>query len=260
MASGRKALLATRLEHIVAETDEAHAGLVWVTLNRPEVRNGLSFELVAELHAVLDELAGPSRETARVVILSGAGKGFCAGANLKSLMSKVADYQLEDQRTMSRLILKIRAAPQIFIAAIHGGAAGAGLSLALACDVRVAAKDLKMNCAFVLLGLSGAEMGCSFFLPKLVGPATASEMMLTGRFMHADEAAARGLVTKVLADREAALAEAQSRNQRQRFGGASLAAAIAMEDRQQVLCLKDDDCLRVGIKYAARFLGPSSKL
>ena len=199
--------------------------------------------------------------------------GFCAGADIASLAGGVAEYQIEDQNDMSSLILKIRSAPQIFIGVVHGGAAGAGLSLASACDIRIGVDNLKANCAFTLLGLTGAEMGSSFLLPQWIGAGPAAEMMLTGRFMYAEEALARGWVSSLYPTLDEALDAAgetaahlltnvgpralrmtKDAINANVLGSTSLESAIALEDRQQVLCLHDPQCFQVGMKYAMRFM------
>ena len=157
--------------------------VVVITLNRPRRLNAMSFELMQELYDALCALETDAR--ARVVVLLGAGKGFCSGADLIAAATgrggrRWKGSHFPNQQHFSRVILKLAAIPQPVIACVHGHAAGGGFALALAADVRLAGASFKGHCAFVRLGLSGCEMGSSFFLPRYVGHSVASELMLTG--------------------------------------------------------------------------------
>lgn len=160
--------------------------LLWIYLNKPQSANSFNNQLVEDLNTVLDKLDTPTSEV-KVVVIRGRGKVFSAGADIKE-MSKVADpmkvwadYPMHKQQRVAQIIVKIRRCPQVFVAAINGAAAGAGFSLALACDLRVAVKSVKMNCAYINLGLTGCEMGSSYWLPKIIGEARAAELMSTLR-------------------------------------------------------------------------------
>jgi enoyl-CoA hydratase len=239
----------------VERTDLA-AGVALVTLNRPDRLNALSSPLVEELHAALDAVAGD--EAVRVVVLTGAGRGFCAGLDLKEPMGDgTVVGGLRAQERIAGLMLKLRALPQPVIAAVNGAAAGGGLALALASDVRLASEDARFNVAFVKLGVSGADMGVSHLLPRIVGLGHASELMLTGRLVDAEEAARIGLANRVvpagaLLDEAAALAAEIARNTpfairmtKQVLGvnvdAQSLAAAIELENRTQILATQTGD-------------------
>ena len=185
---------------------DGHVGLV--TLNRPDRLNAMSQTLVRELHETLNML--DEELEARVVIITGAGRGFCAGADLRggdgegawdaSLGPIQSQYRL--QQGYASLITRMRQIPQPIIAAVNGAAAGGGLCLALASDVRYASESAKFNCAFIKLGLSGGELGSSYFLPKIVGASMAAELMYTGRLINAQAALDMGLVSKVVPDGE----------------------------------------------------------
>lgn len=168
----------------------------WLTLNRPDRLNAISEQMLDELHAYFSAL--PDDPACRVVILRGAGRAFCAGLDLKEFdpLAKPA----EKPASLQGLILAMRACPQPIIALVRGAACGGGLSLVLASDVRLAAPSAKMNVAYVKLGLSGCELGTSFYLPREVGSSVANELMLTGRFILADRALATGLVSAVVPD------------------------------------------------------------
>lgn len=233
--------------------------VAWLTLNRPQALNALNSTIVNELHDFVQHLA--AHENARVVVMRGAGRAFCAGLDLKEHTSGAADnfggstagmYEL--QRRLSSLVIAIRRLPQPFIAAVRGAAAGGGFSLALACDVRIASESARFNAAFIRIGLSGCDMGASYFLPRAVGTSVASELLLTGRFINAQRALATGLVSEVVPESEleaAAGALAREMTETSPLGlrltkeclaasvdAGSLEQAIYMEDRNQTLCVQ----------------------
>jgi enoyl-CoA hydratase len=239
-------------------------GLLWLVLNRPHALNALSRTLVDELHTVLDELHDD--HSVRVVILRGAGRAFCAGLDLKetnaaSGQGSVAQG-LRDQRRIAELAIKIHRAPQPFIAAVQGPAAGGGFALALASDIRIAGESARMNAAFIRIGLSACDVGVSYFLPRIVGSSVASELLLTGDFIDAPRALATGLVSRVVPDVQLdQVAEEMARKilrnsplgvrltkecLRYSVDAPTLEAAIAMEDRNQILTTRTND-VREGI-------------
>jgi enoyl-CoA hydratase len=214
--------------------------------------------LVAELSDVLRKIAVDA--DCRVVILTGAGRRFCSGHALGEI-GDMGGLTLEDelllQEQFSRLIVQLNEMPQVVIAAVNGAAAGGGLALALAADVRLGANSAVFNAAFVKLGTSGCDVGVSYLLPRIVGPTLAFEMMLTGRLIDAAEAQQSGLVLRVVPDDEilpAALELARQVMANSPFGvrmtkqvmwlsldAPSLRHAIAMEDRTQILTLRTAD-------------------
>ena len=173
-------------------------GVVLLTLDNPEQRNAMSEEMTASWTAAVDELAADP--TARVVVVTGAGSAFCSGGNTGWIASE-PDATVD--RLRSRMIafyrawLAIRRLEVPTIAAVNGAAIGAGLCLALACDVRYAASGAKLGAPFVRLGMH-AGMGATWLLPDVVGPAAARDLLLTGRVVDADEALRLGLVSRVL--------------------------------------------------------------
>lgn len=238
--------------------------VLWLVLNRPAALNAMNSLLVNELHACLDKLAAD--HSVRVVILRGAGRAFCAGLDLKETRAgdgrgSVADG-LCGQRHIAELAIKIHRAPQPFIAAVHGAAAGGGFGLALASDIRIAAESARMNAAFIRIGLSACDVGVSYFLPRVVGTSVASELLLTGDFIDAQRALATGLVSRVVPEAELDRAAADMaakivRNSplgvrltkeclRYSVDAPTLEAAIAMEDRNQILTTRTQD-VREGI-------------
>jgi len=188
-------------------TVEKRGAADWLTLNRPEAFNALSLEMVEELNAYFGALYN-DRET-RVVVLRGAGRAFCAGLDIKERSgTNSADMPgfgpfgggFGFQGFLADVYLKMRRCPQPIIALVHGAACGGGFAFALASDIRIAGESARMNAAFIKLGLSSCDMGVSYFLPRLVGGSVASELMLTGRFIHAPRALATGLVSEVVPD------------------------------------------------------------
>jgi enoyl-CoA hydratase len=188
-------------------TERIQPGVTLLTLNRPDKLNAMTSELVEELHEQLGSIA--TDPTCRVVVLTGAGRGFCAGLDLGGYGTPPGAVGLRQveagfavQTRIAGLVPRFRSLPQPVIAAINGPAAGGGLALALASDIRIAARSARFNVAFVKLGLSGCDIGVSWLLPRLVGASCAWEMMLTGRIIDADEADRIGLVLKVVPDAE----------------------------------------------------------
>jgi enoyl-CoA hydratase len=190
----------------VIELSSPRPGVTVVTLNRPERLNAMNYELVAGLHAVLDDLK-VDRST-RVVILTGEGRGFCSGLDLTGPVrvpgtedQGTVPAGMATQQLIATLVPKMRSLRQPIIAAVNGAAAGGGLALALASDVRLAAPEAKFNVAFVRIGLSGCDIGVSWLLPRLIGASRAFELLLTGRIIDAAEADRIGVVSRVVEDR-----------------------------------------------------------
>jgi len=187
--------------------DHPQDGVTRLTLSRPERLNALNETLVRELHAALADIAAD--RGCRVVVLTGAGRGFCAGIDLSGY-GNAPGHQPKDrvqdtfatQTHIASLVPRLRSLPQPVISAVNGPAAGGGLALALASDIRIAAASARFNVAFVRLGISGCDIGVSWLLPRLIGASRAWEMMLTGRLLDAREADRIGLVLKVVDDDE----------------------------------------------------------
>lgn len=237
---------------------DQEGGIAWLTLDRPESLNAMNPRLVEELVHFFTSLYEDA--TTRVVVLRGAGRAFCAGLDLKDPAGGGpggVTGLLRGQRRVSRLAILMRRAPQPIIACVHGPACGGGFALALASDVRIAGESARMNAAFIRIGLSACDVGVSYLLPRLVGASLASELLLTGRFIHADRALATGLVSQVVPDADldkAARALAEEMLATSPAGlrmtkdclsasidASSLEDAIAMEDRNQVLCAQSKD-------------------
>lgn len=175
----------------------------WLTLNRPEALNSISLEMVRELNDYFGRLFH-DRHT-RIVVMKGEGRAFCAGLDIRE-RSEGGDLEVPFsggfgfQGYLADVYIKMRRCPQPIISLIHGPACGGGFAFVLASDIRIAGESARMNAAFIRVGLSSCDMGVSYFLPRLVGTSIASELMLTGRFIHAQRALATGLVSEVVPD------------------------------------------------------------
>jgi enoyl-CoA hydratase len=240
----------------------AREGIALLTLNRPESLNAMTSEMVELLHQRLDEIA-INREV-RVVVLTGAGRGFCAGLDLGGYgvapgyeWNGAVEKGLAVQKHIASLIPHLRSLPQPVIAAVNGPASGGGFALVLGSDIRIASHLARFNAAFIRIGLSACDIGTSWLLPRLVGAARAQELMLTGRLFDAQEALRMGLVTSVNDEAdllEIAYAKAEEVMLNTPLGVAltkegmwsaleipGLQAAIDMENRQQIMASFSDD-------------------
>lgn len=185
------------------EVEQPRDGVIVLKLNRPDRLNAMTVELVDALHAELDRLATDNRT--RVVVLTGAGRGFCAGLDLGGFgevpgsegLGAVQTSMLVQTR-IATLVQKIRRLPQVFVAAVNGAAAGGGLALVSACDIRIASDSAIFAVSFIRVGFSGCDIGTSWMLPRLVGAGRAHELMLTGRRFDAAEALHIGLLADVV--------------------------------------------------------------
>ena len=231
----------------------------WVTMNRPDHLNALDDTMVDELSRYFGDLA--TNRDVRIVVLRGAGRAFCAGLDLQAGGEARAGWdtidRLRHQRSIAEIVMRMRYAPQPIVSLVHGPACGGGFAMALASDIRIAGQSARMNAAFVRIGLSACDIGVSYFLPRLVGASLAAELMLTGDFIHADRALACGLVSRVVPDDKMEEAAAPLIDQmlttaplglrltkeclRMSLDAPSLEAAVAMEDRNQILAATSPD-------------------
>jgi enoyl-CoA hydratase/carnithine racemase len=230
-----------------------------LTLNRPDSLNALNRRMVDELLDYFGALYWD--KSVRVVVMRGAGKAYCAGLDLKERDNSAGPNTpangLTRQRQISEIVMRMRRCPQAIISLVHGPACGGGFALALASDIRIAGASARMNAAFIRIGLSACDIGVSYFLPRLVGVSVASELMLTGRFINAERALRVGLVSDVVPDdkmEEAAASYIDEMLTTSPLGlrmtkeclnmsvdAGSLEAAVAMEDRNQILCAQTGD-------------------
>jgi len=236
--------------------DEVKPGIVVVTLNRPDRFNAMTDTMFVELEALAWAL--DAEDTLRVMILTGTGKSFCPGydlADADDLPGLGAIGMLDQQERAARALSAIRGLHVPVIAAVNGPAAGGGFSLALQADIRLASPEAKFNAAFVRIGLSAGDLGTSWLLTRLIGPAHTSEICFTGRVVDAAEAERLGIVNAVAQDVVAdaiALAEKITTNSpggvkmskralQANMEVGSYAAALELENRGQALLTRSLD-------------------
>ena len=179
-------------------------GIATITLDRPDRLNALTFEVYAELRELFASLA--SHDGVQVVIITGEGRGFCSGGDVEEIIARLLEQDMSALLAFTRmtggLIANMRALPKPVIAAINGVAAGAGAVIALASDFRLAVPSASLSFLFTKVGLAGADMGAAYLLPRIVGLARATELLMLGDKVTADEALRVGLVNKVVAPGE----------------------------------------------------------
>ena len=237
---------------------EEREAVAYLTLNRPERLNALTFEVYREL---TDAFAALRDESAvRVVVIRGEGRAFCSGGDVHDIIGELfkLDMQglLEFTRMTCELVRNIRELPKPVIASLNGTTAGAGACIALASDIRIASTEAKIAFLFVRVGLCGADMGAAYLLPRVVGLAKATELLYTGDFIRAEEAEKIGLYNKVvrleeLNDATRTLAErlargpsfalAMTKEMLNREMDVSLDTALEWEAQAQGLCMQHPD-------------------
>ena len=247
------------MEYSTFTLEEKEPGLALLTLNRPDKLNAINLTMLDDFHRLYEQMC-ESRQI-RVIVITGAGRGFCAGADLldETMLGQAAEvfkdpatFLGEVQQKYSRFILELRRMPQPIIAAVNGAAAGGGLCLALASDVIYASPKAKFIASFINLGLSGGELGSSYFLPRLVGYGRAAEILYTGRKVLAEEAERIGLAARVVPENEllaVAFETARAMLSKSYMGlrqtkealvrnmnAPDLESAIEFENRNQVIC------------------------
>jgi enoyl-CoA hydratase len=263
----------TTMSNGTVTIDHPANGVARITLNRPERMNTRTYELVTDLHNALD--AVDADHECRAVILTGAGRGFCAGLDLNGfgLVPGTEDFGrpqqgMAVQQYIAELVHHMRDVRQPIIAAINGAAAGGGFALACASDIRYCAASAKFGTAFVRLGLSGCDIGVSWMLPRLIGAARAGELLLTGRVFDAEEANRIGLVSNVVADDDlldTCLGVAAEIAANSPFGVwmtkevmwsnleiPSLRAGIDIENRNQIMASQTEDSREAMQSFLAR--------
>jgi enoyl-CoA hydratase/carnithine racemase len=250
-------MTATTEHHTLSVTRPAD-GVALITLNRPDRLNAMTVAMFGELEALARQL-GVDR-TVRVVILTGAGTAFCAGYDLDDAQDLPALSplgMLDRQELAARALTAVRAIPVPVIAAVNGAAAGGGMALSLMADIRLGSPTAKFNAAFVRIGLSAGDLGTSWLLPRLIGPAQAAEIAYTGRTVGAEEAERLGLLNAVtgaddLLDRTLAMAgqicanspggiRLSKRALQANMEISSFAAALELENRGQALLTRCAD-------------------
>jgi len=241
-----------------AVLEKREAGIVTLVLNRPERMNALNKDLAVALNEALDRVA--SDNDVKVVVLTGAGRCFSAGGDLTAIGKGRQENNLAELEPILRsgmqMVLKIRTMPQPVIAAVHGPAAGAGMNIALAADMRIASEDASFGQNFAKVGLF-PDYGGMFFLPELVGPAKAAEMFYTGDMIDAQTALRLGIVNRVvpldkleaevraLAQKIAQGPAIAIRAVKQTLFGSGkerLEKVLEQEVQQQMKCFQSEDC------------------
>ena len=234
------------------------AGVAVLTLDRPDRLNALTFEVYRQLTETFAALA--HRKSVRAVVLTGAGGGFCSGGDVKEIIGPLLEATPAERAAFTRmtceLIRRLRELPKPVVAAVPGSCAGAGAVLALSCDVRLASPDARFAFLFVRVGLSGADMGAAWLLPRVIGAGRAAELLMTGEFVDAAEAHRIGLVNRVVpADALAAEARqlaarladgpahglAQTKRALDREAGMDLGQALDHEAAVQAVCMEHPD-------------------
>lgn len=237
------------------KTESLDSGILVVSLNRPQKLNAMNRQMVKDLVDLWTRLQH-DLET-RVIILRAEGeKGFCGGMDVADVFQPdmlkspvLYDFQYD----LGKIEIAMRQIPQPIICVVHGAAAGAGMSFALASDIRIISPDARFNAAFINVGIGGADMGSSYFLPRLIGAGRAYELMLTGRFMKADEAMQLGFasrcvekeklmenameIAQIIASKDPLVIKLTKEAINQNIDCAGLEAAIHMENRNQAFII-----------------------
>jgi enoyl-CoA hydratase len=259
------------MSNVLLEALDPHVTLI--TLNRPERLNALNYELAAELHDALDTVGGDPG--CKVAILTGAGRGFCAGLDLKDWGTPPGPGEhprspvgVGGQEFLANLTVHLRETPQIVIAAVNGPAFGGGLSLACAADIRIAATSARFCSAYIRTGLSGTDIGITYLLPRIVGAGYGFDMIVSGREVDATTAERIGLATRVSPD-ESLLDDARELARTiagytttglvltkevmwHNLDNPSMTAAIALENRNQAIASRTPEVQ----DYMQRYMAP----
>jgi 2-(1,2-epoxy-1,2-dihydrophenyl)acetyl-CoA isomerase len=252
-------------EHIRLEVSDS---IATVTLHRPSALNALAGSMRVDLCEAIQEAA----KCSRVLVVTGAGRGFCSGGDIH-FMTTATDSDLKSLiRQGMKVVTALRSVPIPTLASLNGVAAGAGLGLALACDLRIASRSVHLAATFSKVGLH-PDWGVSYFLTRLAGSAVARELVFTGRRVDAEEALRRGLVNWVVEPEELE-AETRSRAEElrnaaptslewakrtiERAETASLEETLDLEEEAQLACFRSEDA-REGLRAFVEKRRPSFK-
>lgn len=233
-------------------------GVATVTFTRPERLNALTFEVYADLRDLLTEL--PHREEARALVVTGTGRGFCSGGDVHEIIGRLqgmgARERIDFARMTGAVVQRMRECPLPIVAALNGVAAGAGAVIALAADFRLLARSASFQFLFTRVGLAGADMGSAYLLPRVVGLARATELLMLGERVDSERALAYGLANEVVADGDLpgraeelarrlaagpALAHAATKLLLSREQDMSLGGALELEAMTQALLMTSED-------------------
>lgn len=233
-------------------------GIATITLDRPDRLNSLTFDIYARLRDLFAELETDDR--VKAVIITGTGKGFCSGGDVHEIIGELVSYGAAEMTAFARMtgdvIKNMRRLRKPIIAAINGTAAGAGAVIALAADLRIAAQGASIAFLFTKVGLTGADMGAAYLLPRVVGLSKATEMLMFGDKVSSEDAERLGLYNRVV-EKDTLAGEARAWAKRLAQGpsfslgmtkellnnhlAADLYTAIDMEARAQTICMLADD-------------------
>lgn len=233
-------------------------GVLTLTLDRPDRINALTFEVYAELRDTFRRLKSELPEVRSVVLRGEGPRGFCSGGDVSDIIAHLFDRDtaglLEFTRMTGALVHAIRTTRPPVIVALHGVCCGAGAVIAAACDVRFAAPDTRIAYLFPKVGLSGADMGAAYLLPRIVGLGHAMELLLDGEFIDAEHAARIGLFNRIVSDvhaeahtfarkiaRGPAFAHAMTKRMVEYEGHVDFVTAIEAEAQAQTLCMQHGD-------------------
>ena len=249
--------MALEPQSFLYQADE-DSSVATIVLNRPERLNALTFEVYAELRDTFRAL--DTEPGVRAIVITGAGRAFCSGGDVEEIIGPLFERDLEGLREFTRmtcdLILAMRECRRPIVAALNGTVAGAGAVIATACDIRVAAESAKIGFLFTKVGLSGADMGVSWLLPRIVGQGRASELLMTGDFIDAPTAERIGLYNQVVVDGRVldvalSLAEKLAKGPSYALGVTKqainkeatmdLGAALEFEAEAQAVCMQEDN-------------------
>lgn len=238
---------------------QSEHGIATITLNRPERLNALTFDVYRELTDTFAALQDD--KNVRVVVITGAGRAFCSGGDVKDIIGELfardMEGLLEFTRMTCELVRNIRVLQKPVIASLNGTTAGAGACIALASDIRIATEDARIAFLFTKVGLSGADMGAAYLLPRVVGLSKATELLFTGDFISAQEAERIGLYNQIVptvnelieatqsfADRLAqgpGFAIAKTKEMLNRELDMNLETALECEAQAQAICMQHPD-------------------
>src|SRR5260370_38339842 len=237
---------------------EQRDGVATITLNRPERLNALTFEVYRELVDTFASLR--DEKDVRVVVITGTGRAFCSGGDVHDIIGELFKRNMEGLLEFTRmtcdLIRNMRALPKPIIAGLNGTTAGAGACIALASDIRIASETAKIAFLFVKVGVAGTDMGASYLLPRVIGLAKATELLLTGDFISAPEAERIGLYNRVVPANQLAVATrefaealakgpafglAKTKEMLNRELNMDLEAALECEAQAQAICMQHPD-------------------
>jgi enoyl-CoA hydratase/carnithine racemase len=241
----------------------------WITLNRPEKKNPLTFDSYAELRDLVRRL--PYAADVKVVVISGADGNFCSGGDVQEIIGPLTRMSMPELLNFTRmtgdLVKAMRACPQPIIAAVDGVCAGAGAILAMSSDIRLSTPRSKTAFLFTRVGLAGCDMGACAILPRIIGHGRAAEWLLSGRSVGADEALACGFYSRLVAAEDLGTAAAQLSqeladgptfahgmtktmlNQEWNMG---LEQALESEAQAQAVCMKTEDFRRAYDAFSAK--------